>query len=586
MERFLAEFIALLRHVVANPDLAIGGFQKKASTPPCYCRKQSRNEEPARHVEPHNWEEAAVASILSGLLKKKAVSIFDNFFSWEDILCWQRRLFQGSTVILASIFRCALFSNIRPLLNLPGNRWAGDRLPNISASDALISPGQRRLLEYQRENPGCAHYNVPRMVFLQGELDVPLLKQSVRWVIERHEILRTVYPEEKGQITQQIVDDQAFQFAEYDLSVKGSGSEELDYLIKKEIELPFELANGPVLRASLARMAEHEHALLITVHHVTADCFSMGMPFGEPSMPATAWLSGVFFRDIWHCYTELSAGRSCPSNPLKVQYADIISEQGAWLESEEASTQLDYWRNLLSDAPPPLEITPEHGRPGKWDFKGERLPFAVDAFRSEALHEIAKRQNTTLFVVLYALFSVLLKQWSGMEDQVIGTTAANRSHWGAEDHIGFFSNNLPLRLQLPGDPDFIETLKRAGKSAFSSFSHQEIPFEKLLETLDIAVPGDRHPLFQIRFLLHYPYDNAFDSGALRLVPVATGREVAKYDLSLLISDRGETLEGWLEYATSLYRRTTAMRMLDDYLRLIDAVIADPFRPVSELWRAR
>ena len=587
MERFLAEFIALLRHVVANPDLAIGGFQQKASTPPCSCRKQSGNKEPARQVDPRNGEEAAVASILSGLLKKEAVSVFDNFFSLggHSLLAAQavsriNRCFSVN-IPLRTIFEHQTVAELVRAI-----AGAGERQQNLPAPDRLISPGQRRLLDYQRENPGCAHYNVPRMVFLQGELDVSLLKQSVRWVIERHEILRTVYPEEKGQITPRIVDDKAFQFTEYDLSMQGNPTEELDQLIKTEIELPFDLANGPILRASLARMTEHEHAFLITVHHVTADCFSMGMPFGDPSMPATAWLSGVFFRDIWHCYTELHACRKRPANPLKVQYADIISEQDAWLASEEANTQLNYWRNLLSDAPLPLEITPEQGRPGKWDFKGERLPFTVNAFRSEALHEIARRHNTTLFVVLYALFSALLKQWSGVEDQVIGTTAANRSHWGAEDHIGFFSNNLTLRLQLSNDLDFIEILNRAGKSAFSSFSHQELPFEKILKALDIAVPCDRHPLFQIRFLLHYPYDKAFDSGALRLVPVATGREVAKYDLSLLISDRGETLEGWLEYATSLYRRKTAMRMLEDYQHLIDAVIANPFRPISKLWRAR
>jgi hypothetical protein len=310
----------------------------------------------------------------------------------------------------------------------------------------------------------------------------------------------------------------------------------------------------------------------------------MGMPFGPFDTSSRTWMAGIFFRQLWRSYRALLAGGEATLPHLPYQFEDLARRQNAWLAGEEAARQLAYWKSLLADLPKALEIPPDFTRPPAWDFRGERLRLRIDPDVAAALRALGLEHGTTLFVVLQAAFSTLLHDQTGAVDLVTGTTTSNRARWDAEDHVGFFSNNLPLRTDLAGDPSFHEIIRRSHAAVFAALSHQELPFERVLEELQIDPAADRHPLFQIRFLLHLPVDEPFEADDLCMLPVPIGREVAKYDLTLLLADSGVALEGWLEYATSLYRRATAEKMLDRYRLLLAAVVSSPDLPLSLLRR--
>jgi hypothetical protein len=293
-------------------------------------------------------------------------------------------------------------------------------------------------------------------------------------------------------------------------------------------------------------------------------------------------MAGIFFRQLWRSYRALIAGREAALPRLPHQFEEIARRQNVWLEGDDAARQLSYWKALLADRPKALEVPLDFTRPPAWDFRGERLRLRIEPDVTTALRALGREHGTTLFVVLQAAFSAFLHGRTGAVDLVTGTTTANRARWGAEDLVGFFSNNLLLRTRLGGDLNFHEIIRRSHAAVFAALSHQELPFERVLEELRIAPAADRHPLFQIRFLLHLPADEPFEADDLRMLPVPIGREVAKYDLTLLLADSGDDLEGWLEYAASLYRRATAVTMLDQFRSLLAAVVSRPDLPLSLL----
>jgi hypothetical protein len=449
------------------------------------------------------------------------------------------------------------------------------------AAAGELSPGQLRLWRFQRARPDSAHYNVPRAVRLEGPLDVGLLEESIRRVVSRHAILTTVYSERGGRPLPIERGSGETKLPVVDLRQVADPRNALGGLLADEIGEPFDLETGPVLRATLARVADDEHVLLVSAHHIAADCWSMGMPLDDADKPGGRWLAGVFFRELWSLYHAFASGRPSPLGERARRFAEVAARQSEWLAGEEAREQLAHWRRALAGATP-LEVPTDFPRPSEWDFAGARPPVSIDPALTRSLRDLAGRCGATLFTTLLAAFELLLHRATGREDVVVGTTAANRFYWDAEDLIGFFSNDLVLRSSLAGDPTFKELVGRVRETAFSAYARQELPFERVLDALAVAPEPSRHPLFQVRFVLHEPRDRAFSRSGLRLSPVATGREVAKYDLTLLLADDGEALSGWLEYATSLYSPATIDRMIREFGELVRAAVAEPGRRISRI----
>jgi len=458
--------------------------------------------------------------------------------------------------------------------------------PTAPSGPAPLTEGQLRLWSFDRRNPLSSHYNVPRMVSLRGPLDVAHLEAALDAVASRHEILRTVFPERDGQPVAVVRDAGPTKLPVVDLRRAVDANASLERILAEEIERPFDLRSDPMLRATLVRLDAEEHVLLASAHHIAADCWSMGMPFHEPGSAPRRWLAGVFFRELWDLYHAFAAGEPCPLPAPPRQFGDVARRQAGWLESDEARAQLAWWVETLSGAPTALEVPTDLPRPDAWDFRGARPRISLDRALTRELKALGTSCGSTLFVTLLAAFDVLLHRITGRTDVVVGTTAANRVRWDADDIVGFFSNNLVLRTDLDGDPSFLEVLERARGTAFGAFANQELPFERILEAADVGSDPSRHPLFQVRFILHEPADEPCARSGLALVPQVTGREVAKYDLTLLLVDYGDEIDGWLEYATSLYAPATVERMVSDFHALLRAAVAAPELPISRLTGAR
>jgi hypothetical protein len=445
--------------------------------------------------------------------------------------------------------------------------------------DGALSCGQRRLWDFAQRHPASAHYNVPRSAVFRGPLEPTLLAQALRGVIERHPGLRSAFELEDGEPVARFREPW-----DVHLDVADARDGGFERYLDAEIETPFDLADDPLLRATLVRVGDDEHVLLVSAHHIVADCWSLGMPFGEAGTPGSRWMAGSFFRELWAIYHALRTGRAAELPPVDWSSLHAIAQQNAWLETDEARAQLDYWLALLDGSPGPLEVPPDFERPAVWDFLGARPRLTLDRDLTARLRALARGHEATLFAVLLAGFDALLQHWTGEDDVLVGTTAANRARWNGDDLIGFFSNNLLLRTDVGGDPSFSELIGRTRETAFAAWSNQELPFERISAARDADGDPSRHPLFQTRFILHQPDDESFCEDGLSLTPMTTGREVAKYDLTLLLADDGQELNGWLEYATSLYRPETVDRMRIALLAFLRAAAAQPERRLSELWR--
>lgn len=570
-ERLLDAFIGVLDQLVDDPRRPVGRLRiplDAAAPAPAEAQGEAAAAAPD--------DEARVAALFGELLGHANVAAGDDFFALggHSLLAMQaisrlRRLY-GVELPLHLMFTCRSVAELAAAI-----RHRLDEAEVTSGPGAPLTLGQRRLLGFMAANPCSAHYNVPRKLRLRGRVDAERLERALNQVVARHTILSTGYRLADGAAEPVPRAPAWLPLTVCDVSAAADPEAAAERLVAAEIARPFDLDAGPLLRAMLIRVGVREHILLVSVHHVSADCWSMGMPFGA----ADAWMAGVFFRQLWETYQAPDGGREAA---VPARFDDVARRQNAWLAGPEAARQLAYWRDLLADRPAALEVAPDLPRPPVWDFRGERLPLRIAPEVADALRALARVHATTLFVILQAAFAVLLHGLTGARDLVTGTTAANRSRWEAEELIGFFSNNLLLRTDLDGALDFNEVVRRSHAAAFAAYAHQELPFERIVEALDLPYCADRHPLFQVRFLLHLPADRPFTDGELTMVPEATGREVAKYDLTLLLADSGSRLEGWLEYATSLYRRATAEAILARYQTILAAAAACPERTLEDL----
>jgi amino acid adenylation domain-containing protein len=431
-----------------------------------------------------------------------------------------------------------------------------------------LSFAQQRLWFLDQLEPGNAAYNIPAAVRLEGHLDVAALERTLNEIVRRHEVLRTVFIADSGQPRQLVREHLPESFALEDLSGLPEAEREIGLRARIEAEArrPFDLAQGPVLRSSLLRLGEEEHVLLLTMHHIASD----------------AWSAGVFVKEMGALYEAYVEGRESPLAELPVQYADYARWQRELLQGEALEQQLQYWREQLAGAPPVLELPTDRPRPALQTFRGERLAFALGPELTERLRELSRREGATLFMTLLAGFAALLSRYSGQEEVVVGTPIAGRTRSEVEGLIGFFVNTLALRADLTGDPTFGELLKRARETCLGAYQHQEVPFEKLVEELQPERSLTHTPLFQVCLVLQNASIPELHLRGLKLKPLEIESVTAKFDLTLMLSERGGGLEGSIDYRTDLFDAATIRRMASHLERLLTGVAAEPDLPISAL----
>jgi amino acid adenylation domain-containing protein len=439
--------------------------------------------------------------------------------------------------------------------------------PSERGGPLPLSFAQQRLWFLHQMEPESPFYNLPFAVRMHGALDVPALRRALAEIVRRHEVLRTTFRADASGSWQVIHSaPDAFDLPVADLrAVPAEWAEgEVRRRMADEAERPFDLRRDRMLRALLVRAAEEEHVLVLNLHHVAGD----------------GWSVGVFFRELARLYGAFRAGDASPLADPPVQYADFARWQREWMQGGALDAQLAYWRGRLDGALAVLELPADRPRPAVQSHRGEVCAFDVPAALAARLRALAREADVTLFMVLLAGFDLLIHRLSGREDVVVGSPIAGRMHGGVEELIGFFVNTMALRTDLAGDPTFRELVRRVRETTLEAYAHQDLPFERVVEAVRPDRTLSHNPIFQVAFALqNVAMEPAELPGlTLRLEEVDSG--TAKFDLFLEMEERGGRLRGRLEYATDLWEPATADRMVRLFLRQLDAAVADPDRPAS------
>ncbi|MFI7237653.1 amino acid adenylation domain-containing protein [Streptomyces cyaneofuscatus] len=434
-----------------------------------------------------------------------------------------------------------------------------------------LSFAQQRLWFLSRLEGPSATYNVPLVLRLDGPLDAEALESALADVVERHESLRTVFPETDG-LARQLVLDAAG--ADLDLTPLDIDPAHLDELLTAEVAHPFDVAAEIPVRARLVRLGAEAHVLVLVIHHIAGD----------------GWSLAPLARDLGEAYRARAQGEEPAWTEPAVQYADYTLWQRALLGDEsdpasQAARQLDFWRTELAGAPELLDLPLDHPRPAIPAHRGDAFTFPVDAETHRALAALARARGCSLFMVLQAALSVLLARHGAGEDIPLGTAVAGRTDEALDDLVGFFVNTLVLRTDLSGDPTFGEVLDRVREFDLSAYAHQDVPFERLVDSLDPARAQNHHPLFQTMLVLQNQADATVDLPGLTVTeqPVHTG--ISKFDLTFTFSEtydeagRPAGLDGHLEFSTELFTHATAHTLAARLTRLLATLAADPELPV-------
>lgn len=441
-------------------------------------------------------------------------------------------------------------------------------LPQARPKLLPLSFAQERLWFLDRLRPGGSEYNIFVSLGVEGALDVVALERSFGALIDRHEVLRTRIATVDGQGVQVIEPGGGCLLEVVDLARMEREEREAEArrLMAVEAGRPFDLEHGPLFRATLVRLEAQDHVMLVTMHHIVSD----------------GWSIGVLCRELEVLYAAFLQGGASPLPALEVQYADYAVWQRAWLRGEVLERQLGYWRERLSGAPAALDLPTDRMRPAVPSFRGSRVPVVVSSGLLAALVELGRRRGATLYMVLLAAFQLLLSRWSGQRDVVVGSPIAGRTQRQTEGLIGFFANTLVLRMDFSGAPSFCELLDRVKETALGAYAHQDVPFERLVEELQPQRDLSRQPLFQVMFVLQNVPQVTLELAGLRLRLLERPPGTAKFDLLLTVVEREGALAGSIEYATDLFDRRTIERLADQFGTLLEGIVADPERAVSEL----
>ncbi len=430
------------------------------------------------------------------------------------------------------------------------------------------SPAQQRLWFLNQFQPDTAAYNVAGGVHMDGLLSVSALERALDDIARRHEAFRTTFQLIEGGAVQVINSVVSLPLEKVDLrSVPESGREAAVLrAATEEAQATFDLERGALFRAKLLLLSEREHVLLLTLHHIISD----------------GWSLGIVVRELATLYEAYISDRPSPLAPPAVQYVDFAAWQRQSLQGQALDAQTAYWKEKLSGAPALLELPTDRPRPATQSLRGAKHPLVISREVVAALREVGEREQATLFMVVLAIFKVLLSRYTRQSDIVVGVPVSGRNKPEVEGAIGFFINMLALRTELSGDPTFQELLRRVRETTLGAYDHQDLPFEKIVETLqperDLSYP----PLFQVMFNLRNLNLPPLHLPGLVLTPLDVDTHTSKFDLTLDLGETREELTGWLDYSTELFDASTIERLAGHFQSLLAAVAANPQARISSL----
>jgi amino acid adenylation domain-containing protein len=432
-----------------------------------------------------------------------------------------------------------------------------------------LSFAQQRLWFLGQMENSNATYNMPICLQLEGKLNVNALSESLAYVINRHESLRMYFPTVEGQPQIRIKKIENFNVLSLqDLSNldQPTQSVTVQTLINNHVQEPFNLKTGPLFKAKLLQLKDNQFILLLNMHHISSD----------------GWSMGIFIRELRHAYLAFSHGQKPTLEPLPIQYSDFATWQRNWLQGEILETQINYWKKQLKDAPPRLELPTDHPRPPIQSYKGAHYSYTLTPELTEQLNSLSQQEGVSLYMLLLAVFNLLLSRYSRQNDLCIGSPIANRPHRQTEGLIGFFANTLVLRNQIKPEQSFQEFLQQTRQTCLEAYQHQDIPFEFLVEQLKPVRSLSYNPIFQVIFAVENNDSEALDLPELKIEWLDSSYPFAKFDLSLLALESDGQLNCIWEYTTDLFETTTIQRMAEHWEILLQQIVTNPQQKISTL----
>ncbi|MBW3655943.1 MAG: amino acid adenylation domain-containing protein, partial [Gemmatimonadetes bacterium] len=520
---------------------------------------------------PRTPAEEVLAGIWAEVLRVERVGVRDSFFALGGHSLLAMRLVSrvrdafGIELPLRVLFEGATVAEMAARVEeIRGG--GGSVLPPVQPADRTkplpLSFAQERLWFLHRLQPESAFYNIPAVWRVDGGLDKAALERALGEVVRRHEALRTVFPEVDGHPVQVVQPFAGFVLPVEDLSglEEEAREAELRRRVNEEAVRPFDLAAGPLFRPALLRLGAQDHVVLMCMHHILSD----------------EWSMGVLFRELSALYEAYRSGGESPLPELPVQYADYAVWQREQMRGEALERQLAYWTERLQGAPALLELPTDRPRPAVQTYRGAEEGIELPRELLDRLQGLGRSEGATLYMVVLAAFQVLLSKYSGSEDVVVGSPISGRARREVEELIGLFLNTLVLRTELSGDPAFREVLRRVREATLGAYEHQEVPFERLVEVLQPGRSLSHSPLFQVMFVLKDADTARGDGGApeVQLRSVGTASGTSKFDLTLFLAPHASGLSASLEYNTDLFAPATIRRLLGHLESVLEQVAAD------------
>src|SRR5829696_2350698 len=434
--------------------------------------------------------------------------------------------------------------------------------------DPPLSYSQERLWFTAQWEPESAAYNISDAIVVEGHIDLPALEKSLNEIIRRHEILRTSFINKGGEPVQRIAPEAqlGIKLIELEHFAAAEREAETQRIIGAETATPFDLGQSPLLRVVLIRQEAERHLLLVSAHHIISD----------------GWSTAVLIHELVSLYSAFTSGEPSPLSPLPTQYADFALWQRQWLAGERLESEARFWRAQLQGAPTSLDLPTDKPRPAARTTRGATHRFELSEKLSSAVRELSQQERVTPFMILLAGWSVLLGKYSGQEEVLVGSAHAHRSRTELESLIGFFVNTLVLRTNLSGDPSFLELLARVRDVTISAQGHQDLPFEKLVDELQLERDLSRTPVYQVAFTFQNAPEAELRAPGLVLTRLQLPSHTAKFDLTLIITDSEPAMTGELEYSSDLFEAETIVRMVDHLQTLLAHALEQPQKQLSEL----
>ncbi|MEM7586325.1 MAG: amino acid adenylation domain-containing protein, partial [Acidobacteriota bacterium] len=537
----------------------------------------------AERAEPRGPVEEVLCGIWQSLLEIEPPGIHDDFFELggHSLLATQlisriRDVFKVE-IPVRNIFETPTVSGLASGIEQALRADVGVSAPPLGPSDRRqnlpLTFAQQRIWFLEQMAPGGAAYHVHKAIRFQGDFDLAALAASLAAVVARHESLRTIFLASDGQPAQEVLPALAPGLAVADLSGLGPTTREAEARRRMIAEAlrPFDLTRGPLIRVLMVRLAAREHLAVLTLHHIVSD----------------AWSVAVLVRELIHFYLAYRGHQAPEPLPeLPIQYPDFAHWQRRWLRGDVLASEVAYWKERLADAPPVLELATDRQRPAVQRFRGAYETFTLSPELATALHDVSRLEGCTLFMVLLSAYQSLLARYSGQDDVAVGSPIANRNRAEVEGLIGVFVNMLVLRTDLAGEPTFRELLAQVKRLCLEAYAHQDLPFEKLLDELDLERSASHTPLFQTVLALQNVPTVVADLSGLSITGEEIDSGTAKFDLTLVISEEAGSLLGKLTYDRDLFEAVSIRRMIHHLRNLLDGVVAAPQQLVSELpWLA-